>query len=342
LSPKPGTFFEGALAQAIQLGSMRLQWSARRSDFVSLLISGVAATVAPLQVFLLAYIVLGPLHYLTEIAWLRRKGFYFDHGLFSPRIYGVLVVLLTVAGAADHVTHRGLSFWLIGLFLLLSLSVWIRNRYVLLALVGAIVAAKVLSPGPAFYLVVAFVPTLVHVFFFTWIFMLNGAMRSPERGPLRWLNPALMLLIPLALLRVPVHYPALGMSWIRMEELSFAGVHTGLAGSMHHTIDLGANLLADPWVAALFRIFAFAYLFHYLNWFGKTDLLGWHRIPARSWAVIGVLYAASLGLYLYDFTLGFLILNFFSLLHVLMEFPLDWRALRFVLTRGRVAVSAAS
>ena len=306
------------------------------------MISAVAATIAPLQVFLLAYIVLGPLHYLTEIAWLRRKDFYFSRGLLSARTYGVLATVLTLLGAADRITHRGLSFWLIGIFLLLSLSVWITNRLVLLGLAAAIVLVKVLSPGSAFFLVVAFIPTLVHVFFFTWIFMLSGAMRSGSRGSLRWLNPALMLLIPLFLFWIPVHYPALGMHWIQMERISFAGVHSGLASSLHHTLSLGANLLADPWIAALLRIFAFAYLFHYLNWFGKAELLGWHQIPLRSWIIIGLLYASALGLYLYDLALGFLILNFFSLLHVLMEFPLDWRALRFVLSGGRTSVSPAA
>lgn len=318
----------------VQASSKPLTWTSRNSDLAALLVSGVAAAAAPLQVFLLAYIVLGPMHYLTEIAWLRKKSFYFDKGVISPRGYGILAALLALAGAVDFVTKRGLGFWLIGGLLLLSLSVWIGNRYILMAIAVAGVAAKVFSPGTVFFVGVV-TPTIVHVFFFTWIFMVSGAIRARDSSPNRWLNPALMLLIPLALLRLPIRYPAPGSPWLRMESISFGPFHQLLAAALHHPMSLGADITADPVVAALLRLFAFAYLFHYLNWFGKTDLLGWHRIPARTWSVIGVLYAASLSLYLWSFTVGFMVANFLSLLHVLMEFPLDWTALRFVASGWR-------
>ena len=67
-----------------------LSWSSRRSDFVALLVSGVAAALAPLPVFLLAFVILGPMHYLTEIVWLQKKSFYFSDGLISPKWYGVI------------------------------------------------------------------------------------------------------------------------------------------------------------------------------------------------------------------------------------------------------------
>jgi hypothetical protein len=81
---------------------------------------------------------------------------------------------------------------------------------------------------------------------------------------------------------------------------------------------------------ALLRVFAFVYLFHYLNWFSKVDLLAWHKLPARTWVFITTVYVVSVSLYAWNFAIGFLAANFLSLLHVLLEFPLDWRALRFV------------
>ena len=89
----------GGLIQGIR----KSDWA----DFVSLLLSAVAAALAPLQVFLFAYIFLGPIHYLTEMAWLRKKEFYFREGLVSARIYMVLaiataaMVLLQLAQAEE-------------------------------------------------------------------------------------------------------------------------------------------------------------------------------------------------------------------------------------------------
>ena len=298
-------------------------------DLAALVVSGVAAAVAPLQVFLLAYVLLGPFHYLTEIAWLKQKKFYFGDGLVSPRTYAWAAGGLALVGAADFVAKRGLSFWVVGALLLLSFSVWIRNVYVLAVIAVAGVVAKELSPAVV-VLVAVIVPTVVHVFFFTWIFMMSGALRSKSLGWARWVNPVLTLAIPLALVFATVHYRTPGAFWVRSEASSFGPFHQYLAGLLHHTMRLDASVLSDPVVAALLRLSAFAYLFHYLNWFAKVDLLQWHKLPWRSWAVLTALYAASLGVYGFGFATGILVANFLSLLHVLLEFPLDWQALRFV------------
>jgi hypothetical protein len=313
-------------------------------DLAALLLSGIAATLAPLQVFLLAYVLLGPFHYLTEIAWLEKKKFYFGDGLISPRWYAILAGVLALAGAADFVLKRGLGFWIIGSLLLLSLSVWVRNVYVFAALAVAGCAVKLLSPTLVIFIAVI-VPTFVHVFFFTWIFMLSGALRSSRQGMARWLNPTLVIAIPIALIVASVHYTAPGAMWVRSEALSFGPLHAYLAAHLHHTLHLDSSLLADPVVAALLRVSAFAYLFHYLNWFTKIELLSWHRISSRGWILITALYALSIGLYAWSFTVGFLVANFLSLLHVLLEFPLDWQAMHFVVWGWhdrRLAVNATA
>ena len=51
------------------------------------MLSAVAASLAPLQVFIFVYAFVGPLHYLTEIAWLKKKDFYFGGGVVSERVY---------------------------------------------------------------------------------------------------------------------------------------------------------------------------------------------------------------------------------------------------------------
>ena len=44
--------------------------------------SCIVAFILPFEVFLFSYGVLGPLHYLTEIGWLHKKG-YFTTGKYD-------------------------------------------------------------------------------------------------------------------------------------------------------------------------------------------------------------------------------------------------------------------
>lgn len=53
------------------------------------------------------------------------------------------------------------------------------------------------------------------------------------------------------------------------------------------------------------RLIAFAYLYHYLNWFSKTSIIKWHEISRSRAAVIGGVWLAGGLAYLYDYRLGF-------------------------------------
>jgi hypothetical protein len=308
---------------------VEVRWSSRKSDFLALLLSGAAAALAPLPVFLLAFVVLGPMHYLTEIVWLQKKSFYFSEGVIAPKWYALIATVLAIAVALDRIFQRSIGVWVVWVLVLLALSALIRNRWALAALAIAALAVKLLTPGVA-NLFGAIVPSLVHVFVFTWFFMVSGALRAKSARTALWVNPVLLLAIPLLLLWLPVHYGTQGAVWVRMERISFAPLHAYAARHLGGHFAMSGDLLADPVIAALMRVFAFTYLFHYLNWFGKAELLEWHRIPAKTWAVIGTLYVAAMSLYLWNFEVGFLVVNFLSLLHVLLEFPLDFQAIRFV------------
>ena len=53
--------------------------SVNRIDIVNiglLIVSCIMAFIMPFELFLFAYGVLGPLHYLTEISWLHDKNYY--------------------------------------------------------------------------------------------------------------------------------------------------------------------------------------------------------------------------------------------------------------------------
>lgn len=308
---------------------MQVQERTRRADLAALLVSAVAASIAPLQVFLFAFAVLGPLHYLTEIAWLRRKSFYLSNSLVSTRVYVFIAVAAVAVSLASSVLKHDMWFWTIGAMLLVSLSVLVANVYAIAAIAAAAVITAFFLRTWVFFIAVM-VPTLVHVFFFTWTFMVSGALRDRKGAATKWLNPALMLAIPAVLMFLPLHYAQPRGVWLRAESMTFLSIHSKLAGDLHHTIALNETMMNDPVIAGLLRLFAFAYLFHYLNWFAKTELLEWHRVSRGAWVAIGVIYAACLASFRISFRAGFLISSFLSLLHVLLEFPLNWHTLKFV------------
>lgn len=313
-----------------------LRTRTRWTDLAALAVSGVAAAVAPLQVFLISFAVLGPLHYLTEIAWLRKKQFYLKNSQVPGWGYVLAAMTAVVLTLASELLKHDIWFWTVGAMLLISLTVLVRNRYAMIAVaVAALVTAAFLRTWVFF--IAAMVPTLVHVFFFTWAFMVSGVLRERQRTLAKWVNPALMAVIPLLLMFLPIHYPRIGGLWLKAESMTFVSIHAKLAGDLHHSLVLKGTLLDDPVVAGLIRVFAFAYLFHYLNWFAKTELLEWHKISRRGWAVIGVIYAGCLASFRVSFRFGFLVLAFPGLLHVVLEFPLNWQTLRFVAGEHGVA-----
>ena len=73
----------------------------------------------------------------------------------------------------------------------------------------------------------------------------------------------------------------------------------------------------------LMRFIAFAYLYHYLNWFSKTEVIRWHKVPKIRFIGVIALWLISCGLYAYDYAIGLSFLFFLSFTHVLLEFPLN-------------------
>ena len=79
------------------------------------------------------------------------------------------------------------------------------------------------------------------------------------------------------------------------------------------------------------RFIAFAYTYHYLNWFSKTSIIQWHKMPRLNLGIVLVMWAAAVSLYLYDYQTGLTALLLLSFLHVFMEFPLNFQSLRGII-----------
>ena len=149
---------------------------------VLIVLSCVIAFFIPFELFLFSYAILGPLHYLTEIGWLHKKN-YFTKGKYDF-VFLVTACIVLVYWNYNPPKNHGLTADII-LFSLLSCIafVFIKDwlyRFVLIALL--LVFVGFLNNLPQFFTWAAvFLPTIVHVFVFTWAFMLYGVLKERSR-----------------------------------------------------------------------------------------------------------------------------------------------------------------
>ncbi len=230
------------------------------------------------------------------------------------------------------------------------------------------------------------VPTLIHVYLFTGLFMLFGALKSRSKTGL--ISIVFFILIPIILVfSLPVKkegnylssygteaYYAEGtgffntnVSIMRQFELSpnmtnkdyidqfvkdssekqqyymlwkdsldndFIIQNEGhpYYGKPIPLADTKEGSQKDNWWSIVFfseigimlmRFIAFAYLYHYLNWFSKTEVIRWHKVPKMRFVAVIALWLVACGLYAYDYAVGLSFLFFLSFTHVLLEFPLN-------------------
>jgi hypothetical protein len=289
------------------------------------------AFVLPFELFVFAYAVLGPLHYLTEISWLHSKRYFTERRFDAVWLVLPLVVLLL---GQHEVLALDMPSWVpllnaLGLGIALAVAFfrnwWWRGGVVLVAL-GIGLSTSGLSG--AHDLLRVFLPTLIHVWLFTGAFVLLGALRSGSHVGLASLGVFVACTLACFLIRpgVVVETDVQRMDRIASSYEAIVGLNVtlvdwlGLAPLRNYTdafLSEGGRMVA--------RFIAFAYTYHYLNWFSKTSVIQWHRIP-RAWSVANIaLWLAAVGLYAWDFQLGLLVLFGLSYLHVYLEFPLNHR-----------------
>ncbi|MGZ5431494.1 MAG: hypothetical protein ACXWH7_01105 [Thermoanaerobaculia bacterium] len=292
-----------------------------------LMVAACAASfVAPFHVFLAAYAVLGPLHYLTQISWLH------DRQYFAPRararrwwllLVGAAMIVLLYGYVSNDLLRRPVKPTLeIGMVYLVfataAFLLWVRHAVNAIALTVIVAAGLTLFSGMRAYALLAyFVITIIHVLIFTAAFVLYGALKRKSGSALGSLGIFAACIGSFFLIRTP---PVLAASaGVREVYAFFAPLNEqlialfGLDGDIH---DSAAG-------AAVMRLIAFAYAYHYLNWFSKTSIIGWHRVTKLRGTAILVAWSVAVALYAFDYTTGLSVLYVLSVLHVLLEFPLD-------------------
>ncbi|HTR41280.1 MAG TPA: hypothetical protein VMH87_06655 [Pseudomonadales bacterium] len=310
----------------------------------------------PFELFLFSYIVIGPLHYLTEINWLDKQHYFLraqDRRAFVWTMV-VLVLLLTAcviagetafwqwtkplhdavlnspAGFANHFLNWSWSLLLVA-FATAAACLFTENWSLRLFIVGlCLVSSLFFYTVPTMAVLFGvFLPTIAHVFLFTVLFMIYGTMKT--RSFWGYANIVSMFLVVAVIIVWPRHVAlnSLSNSVIRLIAASaFMPVNVTIC----KWLGVGGGNLTF-YSPAFFKVqsfIAFAYTYHYLNWFSKTSIIKWHQVPKMKFAVSTILWIASLALYAVDYRLGFAAIFALSILHIVLEFPLNFVSIRSI------------
>lgn len=287
-----------------------------------------AAIAAPFQVFLFAYTVLGPLHYLTEISWLHDRN-YFTKRQQARRwwlalVYFTILVIAFAYLANDPMQRTVSPLFQIGLIYLVFASaaaaLYVRDWLNAVGLLTILALGLAFFRGFATYALAAnLLVTIVHVFIFTGAFILYGAIKSKSRVAVLSLLVFVVCAMAAATVAAPFRAPGerVRQLYAGFEYLNRALLQlSGRPPQVYEAMGIG-----------VMRLIAFAYLYHYLNWFSKTSIIKWHEVTRlRAAAILGC-WAAGLGIYLLNYRLGFGIFYIMSMLHVFLEFPLNHQTL---------------
>lgn len=303
-----------------------------------IILSLICAFLLPFWLFLASYAVLGPLHYLTEISWLKEKN-YFIKGRTAPI---ALTILCSIAAIAFIAQEANIASQTTGVLQsIIQFFIGFRIEIVIASFVGTVgffifkkswqgllflsICLATLAfipqlPYPVFMLGV-FIPTVLHVYIFTALFMLWGALKSGSKTGLIAFSLVLACLIPIIMvpdsMLVVVKEGALDV----LVDSGLYQINAYIASIFGYSSRNGFEL--TPLIIRVQVFLAFIYTYHFLNWFSKTGIIRWHSVPRFQLILTFVIWIASVGLYFYNYRYGIVVLFFLSLLHVFVEFPLN-------------------
>jgi hypothetical protein len=324
-------------------------------NIILIIISLALAFQMPFGLLLFSYAFLGPLHYLTEINWLKEKKYFIKETKWIWLFVALAMVLtipilLTLDIFTNLIKNPKINsskvfldnlydeIFLISILFTIGL-IYFKNKIhlTLFLIVSTIVSILFLNYFTDYSIFIAvFVPTLIHVFVFTLLFMIYGTIKSKT-------TPGIIAIILLIL--VPIIIMLSKINPIEYQNLSDTTINSYLGssfGTLNYTISNWFEPKNDPSEFMLLSILgikiqifvAFAYTYHYLNWFSKTSIIRWDKSLSKSKIItILVIWFVSVSIYLYNFKVGFIVLTFLSLIHVFLEFPLNMTSVKVILEK---------
>lgn len=325
---------------------------AKKIDILNIfliIISLIIAIVFPFKLFLFSYAFLGPLHYLTEINWLNKQGyfitsknkiwklFYLSLCLIIT-ILGLTKLLFTISEESLFFFIKDVNFLLITLlFFSVSFILFKKPFYIIISLFFSILLSVLIKTylNTTIAFLGLFIPTLIHVFIFTLFFMIYGAIKSKSK--LGFFCSSLLILV--------IMYITVMDITPNDYELTEYIDNIFIITSMPKIINFATNIFGGENLEYCFndltiigiktQIFiAFAYTYHYLNWFSKTSIIGWKKaLSKKTFIIILYIWIVSIVIYLKDYETGYAVLFILSYIHVLLEFPLNILTIKEVLSR---------
>jgi len=297
------------------------------TNMALMLISTGIAFVIPFKLFLFVYAVLGPLHYLTEISWLDKRNFFIKQ---KTQIwpYIVIALLLTVALFNEKSSLRYYTVSLILCVVTYTLCLVFSGKSSLSLIISLVVLvlALAIKADKIMFLVLAFgifLPTIVHVFLFTGLFVLQGALKNKSLTGFISLAVFIICTLSFVFIRIP-NTEILSLTEKGYIQKYFSIMNQSLAALFNIPFIRNSNeIFETPTFIAIQRFIAFAYTYHYLNWFSKTSVIKWHDVSKTRMSIILILWVISVACYYIDYRLGFMVLFLLSMLHVFLELPLN-------------------
>jgi hypothetical protein len=319
----------------------------------------IIAIMIPFKLFIFSYAILGPLHYLTEINWLKDKNYFVSSNSKWIPVFIVFALLVSVypiykiidytvtnsfMEGVETVMKNTHVLLLTGFLFAIGLIVFRKRLHLIIILVGSFLLSLTLLyflPTEVFFIGL-FLPTIVHVYLFTLLFMVYGSAKSQSK--FGFMAAGILLLVPFVIMFMPVD----PMTYVVDQQTATIYSHSGMLLVNASITKIFGGLVdgqfnARTAIALKAQIFiAFAYTYHYLNWFSKTSIIGWkNALTKRKSAYIIIMWAAAAGLYTYDFYTGLIALYFLSMLHVFFEFPLNVITIKelFKLRKSKLAAT---
>jgi len=306
-----------------------------------IVVSLIVAFKLPFELFLFSYAVLGPLHYLTEINWLKDRNYFVTSNKKWTLLFIVLAILLAVYPvysffnlalnqSFDSIiktigSHTN-ALILIGFFFAVGLIFVKKIKHLFITLLISILIAVLLTfyIPKSLILVGLFVPTLVHVYLFTFFFIVFGALKA--KSNYGYLLALILLTVPFIIWMIPIDPLGYNPSQNTLDTYvasTMLDVNTKIAEFLNAFQNGKFYALSE--VGLKIQVFiGFAYTYHYLNWFSKTSIIGWKKnLTLQKVLLIVGIWILSVVLYFYDYKTGLTALFFLSFLHVFLEFPLN-------------------
>jgi len=292
-----------------------------------MVVSAVLAFVLPFELFLFSYAVLGPLHYLTEIGWLHKKNYY-TKGKYDFLFLSFLCVLVFYFSFIKPAKTDAQIPNIIVYGVLLSLIfVFVKdNLYRVVLAVLAFVGIAIAKTDHSYFVWAGvFLPTIIHVLFFTWAFMFYGVLKNKSNAGYLSIIALGIIAISFFVIKAPgLQYQVSGYVTKSYDLFYLLNKFLiDLFGLKTDATDMETVVYQTNAGFIIMRFIAFSYTYHYLNWFSKTSIIQWHKVPKKTLFITLSLWIFSVALYAIDYNIGLKALYFISFLHVFLEFPLN-------------------